>query len=81
MTWTNWANGEPNNKNGGTGCSYYTFGSGKNYKIPCDITWACPVCQVKELNKFKIRGICEHTGIDQFYTSQSDNTLIGLMQS
>ena len=41
----------------------------------------CPVCQLKNLKRFKLRGGCLDSSVDQYFVMRSNKEFLGLVQS
>ena len=81
---TNWWYGQPDNWEGMDDC--IAVGGGKLYDIPCSVK-ACSLVHLKQPPKLQLRGVCDNTDVDQFYTmllyneTVFRNELLGIKQT
>ena len=66
LTWKNWFAGQPNN-GGNQDCGGMVTKSKKLFDTNC-FNKMCSIIQIKQSPKFHLRGVCDESTVDVFYT-------------
>ena len=70
LTWDNWAQGQPDNFGGNENC--VELKSGRLNDVSCDSIY-CPIMKIENSPTFELRGSCEDSQVDRFYTLLLDS--------
>ena len=79
MSWDNWLESYPTSYTSDD-CTYGDLTDGQVYNADC-LSKTCPVCKLESLKRFKLRGGCLDSAVEQYYVMRSNKEFLGLIQT